>query len=902
MRSAELRDRYVSFFEEKEHLHLASAPIIPIDALGNEDRSTLFTSAGMQQFKPYFTGEATPPNRRITTVQKCVRTGDIDSVGDLSHCTFFEMLGNFSFGDYFKAEVIPWTWEFLTDRLGLDPDRLCVTVYLDDDEAFEIWRRSVGLPEERIHRLGGDKNYWPANAVTDGPNGPCGPCTEIFYRTAPEEHMTRDPGLTPTERFVVDDGAGRWLELWNNVFTQFNRTEDVPGEPRLDPLPAKNNDTGAGLERIVCVLQGVGSVFESDLFEPAIRRIEAISGHKYGGTMDPRDFAFRVVAEHTRTMAFCIADGVLPLNEGRGYVLRRIMRRAIRFGKTALGLGEPFLHEVAPAIIETMGGAYPELQERRAHILATARGEEERFRRTLDQGVQRFYDMAARVGQAGAARVLPGDEAFMLHDTYGFPLELTEELAIEAGMSVDREGFARAMEAQRRLSQETSGIDRDVFTSIGEALGEIQRSGLTTVFGGYDRLEAEGVRVHAIVVDGQLVDRVGPGRQAEILLDQTPFYAESGGQVGDTGWLTDDRGLDVVVEDTIQAAGVRLHRAVVRSGEIRVGAAVTAVVDGARRMAIRRNHTATHLLHAALRRTLGEHVHQKGSLVAPGRLRFDFTHTQPVTREELLQVEDAVNGSILADLAVVVEADVPLDEARRRGAMALFGEKYGSTVRVVEVPGVSAELCGGCHLERTSQIGQFKVTSETGVAAGVRRIEAVTGQGAWEHVKELEARLREAAIALGAPEKQLVAAAQRAAAQRAELEKQLQAARRSGAQADAAGWSEVAGVALGVIRSHQADAETLGALVDRLAADRGSAVVVAGGAENGRVLFVAKVSKDLTAKGVHAGNLIRELAQLAGGNGGGRPDFAQAGGRDPSRLDEALDAATRVVAAQLKGE
>ncbi|NLI01343.1 MAG: alanine--tRNA ligase [Chthonomonadales bacterium] len=897
MLSADLRKSYTDFFVEKGHLHLPSAPLIPIDALGVEDKSTLFTSAGMQQFKPFFTGEATPPSRRITTVQKCVRTGDIDSVGDLSHCTFFEMLGNFSFGDYFKAEVIPWTWEYLVDRLKLDPDRMCVTVYLDDDEAYDVWHRVVGLPHDRIHRLGGDKNYWPANAVTEGPNGPCGPCTELFYRVVPESEMTHDPNLSPTERYKIDDAAGRWLELWNNVFTQFNRAEDPDGAPRLDPLPSKNNDTGAGFERIVCVLQGAGSVFETDLFSPVIARIAEISGKRYRGTMEPTDFAFRVVAEHVRTASFCIADGVLPLNEGRGYVLRRIMRRAVRFGKTVLGMEEPFLHEVAPATIAVMGAAYPELEERREHIIQTIRAEEERFRRTLEGGMQRFYDF---VGASGDGKSLSGQDAFTLYDTYGFPLELTQELAAEQGVSVDLDGFSAAMEDRRRQSQAASGLDKDVFGSIGAALAEVQRNVPPTEFVGYETLALDDARVVAIIREGDLVEHADAGEAVDIVLDRTPFYAESGGQVGDTGQLTTDVGCTGDVHDTVIAAGVRLHRTVVRSGRLLLGDVVHAEVDRARRASILRNHTATHLLHAALRQVLGTHVHQKGSLVAPERLRFDFTHTKPMTDEEIRAVEDLVNEQVLNDRPVTAQTGVSLDEARRRGAMALFGEKYGDTVRVVEVPGFSMELCGGTHLERTSQVGLFKIVSETGVAAGVRRVEALTGSGAWEHVKHLEDTVRAVAATLRAPQGDVLQAAARLVAQRAEMEKQLRQLRSGSVRADDLQTTTVHGVTLVTGSVAGADPQTIAALADRAVSHHRSAVVLVGGSDDSRVLFVAKVTPDLVKRGAHAGNLVREVARIVGGNGGGKPEFAQAGGKDPSKLEAALEAAAEIVARQLQ--
>jgi len=887
MLARELRSKYIAFFQSKGHLHLPGSPLTPVDALGAPDNSTLFTSAGMQQFKPYFIGAATPPSTRIVTVQKCVRTGDIDSVGDFSHCTFFEMLGNFSFGDYFKAEVIPWTWEFLTKEIGLDPERLCVTVYLDDDEAYEIWNKVVGLPEDRIHRLGEDKNYWPANAISEGPNGPCGPCSEIFYRTAPLEEMTNDPNLTPTERFKKDDAAGRWLEIWNNVFTQFNRSEDENGAPTLTPLPRKNNDTGAGLDRIVMILQGKKSVFETDLFASTLAKIEEISGLKYEGSASQKDFAFRVVAEHTRSMVFCIADGILPSNEGRGYVLRRIMRRAIRFGKTVLGFDAPFIDKLAPCIIENMGDFYPELNERKDHILRTIHAEEVRFRHTLDKGMQIAEEMLANSGDT-----LRGEDVFTLYDTYGFPVELTREICAERNISMDMEGFEKAMKAQRERSREATEIDKDVFRDMGDVISEVQRTLPPTIFHGYHETVTDSV-ILAILKDGELVDFIRSGDVADLVLDRTPFYAESGGQVGDTGWIMGIASdvtcqLKLEVLDTRKAGGVYLHRVKVLEGEAATDRQVHAQVDVKRRRAIMRNHTSTHLLQAALRHILGAHVHQKGSMVAPDRLRFDFTHTQPVTETELEQVEEMVNGWILEDREVEIHTDVPLDQARAKGAMALFGEKYGDRVRMVEIPECSLELCGGTHLSRTSQAVLFKILSETGVAAGVRRIEAITGESVYRYLKAKEETIQTLARTLKTNPRDIEIAVDKMVAQKSVLEKQLRQMREAGGDQDSLNAEEINGVKWVIARIPNADQPTLAAIANRLAKKHESVAVLLGSVQDGKVFLTALATQDLVQKGVHAGTIVREVAKIAGGGGGGRPDFAQAGGKSPERIEEAL--------------
>ncbi len=875
---------------------MPSAPLAPVDVLGNPDNSTLFSGSGMQQFKPFFAGTAVPPNRRVCTVQKCIRTGDIDSVGDYSHCTFFEMLGNFSFGDYFKAEVIPWTWEFLTRVVGLDPDRFCVTVYVEDEEAYDIWHDVIGLPADRIHRQGEDKNYWPANVISDGPDGPCGPCSEIFYRVAPLEEMTTDPALTPGERYTIDDDAGRYVEVWNNVFTQFNRSTDANGKVTLTPLPRKNNDTGAGLDRIAYVSQGKTSVFETDLFGPTLARIEELAGKKYEGTMSPTDFAFRVVAEHTRSMVFCIADGILPDRAGRGYVLRYIMRRAIRYGKMVLGFEEPFLHEVAPWIIQQMGDFYPELIERRELILSTIRTEEDQFRRTLDRGI-RILDGYLNSATVQETRILPGKDAFKLYDTYGFPIELTRDLARERGITVDIEAYWAILNGPKPDPEPPGGIWASVQDEIGAALAP-------TAFRGYSDLTTTST-VMALYHGKEAVEFARAGDEVIVVLDQTPFYAESGGQVGDTGLLTASDGavtcaLKIEVTDTRKnATGIYLHSAKVLEGEVSVGHTVQATVDAQRRCSTMRNHTATHLLQAALRQTLGGHVHQKGSLVSPDRLRFDFTHGQPMTAYEVRQVEELVNAEILADAEVNIYVDVPIAEAKARGAMALFGEKYGDHVRMVEIPGFSMELCGGTHLRHTSQIGLFKIVSEAGVASGVRRIEAVTGRGALDYVNRREEMLAQVAGLLKSSPNDLLKAAERLLTQRQDLERQIRQLKMGGGtQTHEFAPQDVNGVPVVVQALDNADPETIANLADRVAQQQQSVVAVFGTVVEGKVYFAAKVTKDLTAQGLHAGNLVREVAKIAGGGGGGRPDFATAGGRDSGKLQEALDAVPRLVAAQ----
>lgn len=867
----ELRLAFLGFFRGKDHL------LLPSDSLVPKDPSLLFTSAGMVQFKPYFLGAAQPPAPRVTTVQKCLRTTDIESVGDLSHLTFFEMLGNFSFGDYFKREAILWAWEFLTEHLKVDPDRLQFTVYQDDDEAFNIWHREVGIEEKRIWRLGEKTNFWPANAITEGPNGPCGPCSEIFYDTRLNTNCT-NPDCGP----ACD--CGRWLEIWNLVFMQYERSEEN-GKPKLTPLPKQNIDTGMGLERTAAVLMGLESPFETDVFVPIVRRIEEMSGVRYKQS-EETDVAIRLIADHTRAATFAIADGVIPQNEGRGYVLRRILRRAILRGQRVLGFDKPFLHDLVPAVIEALGDHYPEIVQRRDFIVSMLRHEEERFRQTVQAGLARLEEMLTS-SEVQSSRVLSGERAFTLYDTYGFPLELTQEVAHERGIEVDLQGFEQALAHQRQRAREASGISEKLFVGMGSALTELAQQSARTLFVGYEHLESES-RVVGIVREGELVPTAQQGDTVEIALDITPFYAEAGGQVGDTGTLEWDGGRAEVL-DTQKVNEFYLHHAHIVEGELVLHEKVHARVNGARRLDIMRNHTATHLLHAALRKVLGTHVVQAGSLVAPDRLRFDFTHPQAVSSEELEQIESLVNERILEELEVRVYLDVPIEQARQRGAMMLFGEKYGDRVRMVEIPGFSLELCGGTHLKNTVEAGLFKIIHEGSVSAGVRRVEALTGRGTYRWLLEREHALRSVSELLHAPVPELPRVVERLTHQLKELQAELERVKQS-AIAQAVG--EMTPFMVGDIPvvAHalsDGDPKALGALADRLI-QRGAGVAILASAHEGKVVLVAKVAPEWVQKGVHAGNLVRVLAQHVGGSGGGKPDFAQAGGKHPEKLSEAL--------------
>lgn len=866
MTGHELRAAFLEFFKGKGHLVLPSYSLIP------DDPSTLFTSAGMQPFVPYFKGERKPPHARISTCQKCMRTGDIDRIGyTWRHLTFFEMLGNFSFGDYFKREAILWAWELLTDVLRIPRERLWVSVYLEDDEAFEIWQRDVGLPEERIVRLGKSDNWWGPV----GDEGPCGPCTEIHYDRGIEYGCGSadcKPGCD----------CDRWGELWNLVFQQYDQQRDGT----LVPLPKPGIDTGMGLERLAAVMQGKVTVFETDLFWAAIERIvEMLDGSYSYGEDAKTDAAIRIIADHARAATFIIADGVVPSNEGRGYVLRRLIRRACIHGKR-LGIEGEFVHKLAQVYSGIMREPYPEVAEQIRLIEDVIRLEERRFSETMERGLQLLEEIIERQSEAGEF-VISGEDAFRLYDTYGFPIELTEEVARSHGFDVDIEGFNAALERQRELARARSAFKV-------ESAEEFE--GVTpTEFVGYETTKTKATVIAVRQIDGYMW----------VALDRTPFYAEAGGQVADVGWLRDDEGLiEVEVVDAQWRGDVIAHRVNIKKGVLTEGMIVNAIVDEARRNAIRRAHTATHLLHAALRKVLGEHARQAGSLVAPDRLRFDFTHGQALTDDEIAKVERLVNEFVLSD--VQVEAfETSLQEARQMGALALFGEKYGDRVRVVRIGDVSMELCGGTHLNRTSQVGFFKVVSEVSVAANVRRIEALTGLEALMWVHQKEQLLNVISEMLETPHDRLRESIAALLEERRNLQKRIEQleTRAAAKHVDELLKETVAidGIKLIAKEVPSMSMTALGQLADALIARLPSGVVVLASVSGGRIMFVAKVSPEAQARGVHAGKLLHQVASITGGGGGGRADFAQAGGKDIAKLGEALSRVGEIVAMQMKG-
>ena len=869
MLGSELRRKYLEFFESKGALRLPSDSLVP------DDPTLLFTSAGMVQFKPYFLGTQTAPRNSVATAQKCLRTTDIEDVGDTSHCTFFEMLGNFSFGDYFKAEAIAWAWEFLFGVLKLDLERIRVSIYKEDDEAFRLWRE-IGMPERKIFRFDEDNNYWPASVISKGPNGPCGPCSEIFFDT--QAH------LSPTLDGVWDDK--RWLEIWNLVFTQFDRGDGGV----LTPLPKKNIDTGMGLERTAAAIADLRGPFETDLFAPILRKLEELSGLQYTSQDDERkDVAFRRVADHVRATAFCLADGVLPSNVGRGYVLRRIIRRAILAGRNTLGLDQPFLTEILPTVIDQRQGDYPELNAQRETILRYAAIEETNFRKTLVSGTARLNAIldSKAVRQSGT---VPGADAADLFTTHGFPVEMTTELAAERGLRVDMAGYEAAYAAH--VAASSSG-EREVFVeSIVPALRE--RAIPPTLFVGYSE-ERTQAAVVAIVRDGALVDSAAEGDDVQIILDQTPFYAESGGQIGDTGWLNGDGGA-LEVADTQKDSGYWFHKGTVTNSALHVGDSVDARIDAGRRANIQRNHTTTHLLHKALQEVLGPHVQQRGSLVAPDRLRFDFSHDRAMSGDQVRQVEGQVNEKILDDLPVET-SQKPIEEAKQMGAMMLFGEKYGDIVRVVQIGDYSTEFCGGTHLRHASQVGLFKIISEGSSQAGVRRIEAVTGKSALVRTLDQERLLQEIAGTLKTSPANALASVEKLQGELKAKDRELATLQKAAAGGQVeklvASARQVDGFSLVCYAADGADADTLRALTDELLNRLHTGVVILGGTGGGKVSLAVGVSKDLVARGLKAGDIVKEAARVVGGGGGGRPEFAQAGGKDLEKLAEALAAAEK---------
>ncbi len=861
--SAEIRRMYLEFFQEKGHKIEPSASLIPHD-----DPSLLWINSGVATLKKYFDGRVKPDNPRITNAQKSIRTNDIENVGKTArHHTFFEMLGNFSIGDYFKEEAIIWAWEFLTSPkwIGFEPEKLSVTIHPEDEEAYKIWHEKVGIPEERIIRLEG--NFW------DIGEGPSGPNSEIFYDRGPEfGNDDNDPELYPGGE------NDRYLEVWNLVFSQFNHNPDGS----YTPLPKKNIDTGMGLERMASVIQNTKTNFETDLFIPIIKKTEEISGVKYGEN-EEFDVAFKVIADHIRTVTFAVGDGALPSNEGRGYVLRRLLRRAVRYAKQ-IHIERPFMFELVPVVGEIMEDYYPEVKNKAEFIGKVIKNEEERFHETLNEGIAILTDIIEKAKSTGR-KTIAGVDVFRLYDTYGFPVELTEEYAQDAGLAIDHHGFEKEMELQRerarKARQETGSMQVQ-----GGDLGEFT---VSSTFVGYDTLETNA-KIIGIFKDGKLISSANQGEEIQLILDQTPFYAESGGQIADRGTITAE-GLVIEVLDVQKAPNRQnLHRAVVKQGVAETGQTVFAKIDSKNRLQITKNHSATHLLHRALKDVLGEHVNQAGSLVEPDRLRFDFSHFGQVTEEELSKIEKIVNGKIWESLPVEI-MEKPLAEAKVMGAMALFGEKYGEIVRVVKMGEYSIELCGGCHVPNTSAIGLFKLVTETGIGAGTRRIEAVTGEKAYQYMSDQIQILNDAAHKLKAnvkdvPEK-IVALQKELREAHKEIESLTAKLGNIEAKSLINKVKEVNGIQLLVSRVEINESNQLRTMLDELKQKIKSGVIVLGAVLDGKVQLIAGVTKDLTGT-YHAGKLIKEVAGICGGGGGGRPDMAQAGGKDPNRLSEAL--------------
>ena len=874
----ELREMFLKFFETKGHLRLPSFSLVP-----QNDKSILLINAGMTPMKPWFKGEEEPPCRRVCTCQKCIRTGDIDNVGKTArHGTYFEMLGNFSFGDYFKHEAIAWSWEFLTspEWVGLEADRLYPSVYESDDEAFAIWRDEIGIPEDRIFRFGKEDNFWEHGS------GPCGPCSEIYYDRGPEYGCGK-PGCT------VGCDCDRYIEIWNNVFSQF----DNDGHNNYTELKQKNIDTGMGLERLACVCQNVDSLFDVDTVMNITHKVSELTGAHYGESYK-RDVSLRVITDHIRSATFMICDGILPSNEGRGYVLRRLLRRAARHGKL-LGVNEPFLYKVVDTVVHENEGQYPDLKEKQSYITKVIRTEEENFARTIDGGIRIYNEMLASHKEKGET-VFSGADAFKLYDTFGFPIDLTAEMAAEEGMTVDEEAFQSLMTQQKERAREA----RKALGDLGWAGVEFGKDMPATEFVGYDRDTVNGAKVLGIVAEGELVDEIVSGMEAILVLDKTPFYAEMGGQVADQGVLTSADCSLRVLDVKKTPKGYYVHTCVLESGIVKVGDHLTAKVDKEYRMAVCRNHTATHLLQAALREVLGDHVHQAGSYQDGEITHFDFTHFSAVTAEELARVEKIVNDRIFDAMDVTVK-EMPIDEAKKLGAMALFGEKYGKVVRVVDIEGWSTEFCGGTHVRNTAQIGCFKIVSESSVAAGIRRIEAVTGKNLLLRANKQETMLHTVAAALKANNVAgLPARAEAVMAENKAMSKELDdmkakiAASKVTSLFDDA--EEVGGVKIASAYFTGTSGDTLRGMCDTV---RDKAVnpvvaVLVGKAED-KITMAVTVNKMAQEKGLKAGVLVKEISAIAGGKGGGKPDFAMAGLKDENKIDEALAAVKGIVEKQL---
>ena len=872
----ELRQMFLDFFESKGHLVMNSFSLVP-----QNDNSLLLINAGMAPLKPYFTGAEIPPRTRVATCQKCIRTGDIENVGKTArHGTFFEMLGNFSFGDYFKHEAIAWSWEFLTKVVGLDENRLYPSVYEEDDEAFDIWNKEIGVPADRIFRFGKEDNFWEHGA------GPCGPCSEIYYDRG-EKYGCGKPGCT------VGCDCDRYMEVWNNVFTQFEND----GEGHYETLKQKNIDTGMGLERLAVVVQDVDSIFDVDTLCALRNKVCEVAGKTYGVNHED-DVSIRLITDHMRSATFLISDGVMPTNEGRGYVLRRLIRRAARHGRL-LGIEGPFLEKLSETVIEGSKDGYPELEEKKTFILNVLHNEESQFNKTIDQGLKILADLEAEMKEAGKS-VLGGSDAFRLYDTYGFPIDLTKEILEEKGYTIDEDGFKEEMEVQRKRARESRAAS-NYMGADATVYDEIDRN-ITTEFDGYDKLEAAS-KVTVLTTETEIVDSLMEGQKGTIFVERTPFYATMGGQEGDTGVITTANGV-FRVEDTIKLRGGKYgHVGVMESGMISNGDEVTLKVDEQERKDTCKNHSATHLLQKALKTVLGAHVEQKGSLVNPTRLRFDFAHFQAMTPEEIAETEALVNKEIQAALPVTTQI-MGIEEAKKTGAMALFGEKYGDEVRVVSMGDFSVELCGGTHVANTANITLFKIVSEAGVAAGVRRIEALTGNNVIEYYRQMEENLHTIAKTLKTSPAEITEKITHLQKEVKELQSENESLKSKMAQ-DSLGnvmdqVVEVKGVKVLASAVDGVDMNGLRDLGDQLKEKLGEGVVVLASAKDGKVSLLAMATQGAMDKGAHAGNLIKAAAAIVGGGGGGRPNMAQAGGKNPDKIPEAIAKVAELVEGQLK--
>lgn len=872
----EIREEFLKFFESKDHLRLPSFPLVP-----RNDNSLLLINSGMAPMKAYFTGQEIPPSKRVTTCQKCIRTGDIDNVGKTArHGTFFEMLGDFSFGDYFKNEIVPWSWEFVTKVLEIPEDRLYVTIYEEDDETGKIWHDVVGLPWDRIVKLGKEDNFWEHGT------GPCGPCTEIYYDRGPEYGCD-----SPTCGVGCD--CDRYMEFWNLVLTQFNAEEDGT----YTELAMKNVDTGMGLERMATIMQGVDSIFDVDTIKSIRDAVCAKANVEYGKD-HKTDVSVRVITDHIRSVTMMTADGVLPSNEGRGYVLRRLLRRAARHGKL-LGIEGEFLAELSKSVIACSGEAYPELVEKQDYIFKILSIEENSFYKTIDKGMEILKADMEEMKAVGE-KVMSGEKSFRLYDTYGFPVDLTKEILAEEGMEIDEDSFAAEMKAQKERAR--SARAKSNYMGAAETVYNELPVELETAFAGYDVYDVANAKIVALVANEAVAETAQAGDAVAVFLDRTPFYAESGGQVGDQGVIKTETGV-VKVTNCVKVVGGKIaHMGEVTEGLVQVGEMACASISVELRMASSRNHSATHLLHKALRTVLGTHVEQAGSYVSADRLRFDFTHFAAMTADEIKEVERLVNDAIFASYDVHTD-EMSIDAARNRGAMALFGEKYGEVVRVVDMGGYSIELCGGAHLKNTAQVGSFKILSENGVAAGVRRIEAVTGKEALKHYQAQEDEIKEICRLVKSTPDKLLSRLEQLLAEQKETAKELEKlkAKMAGGAADEmlSGKVEIGGVAVLAAEVKDMDGNALRTLGDQLKQKLGSGVVVLASGKDSKVNLMAMATDDVVKKGVHAGNIIKAAAAVCGGGGGGRPNMAQAGGKDASKIADALEKAKAVVAEQL---